>query len=324
MDSGALMTPTVLNAVNAQAQSLWVTGAIVAVAGVATLGQVLSRIGRISEVDRRRLVALGATRAHTVGAAVGHAAVPAASGLVAGAVVAVLLSMLFPMGFVRELEPHTGIDVDVSLFIGLGVLVLGLLLGWVAAAAWIAQRRRPAERPSGRLEALATSTASAPAGAGIRFAYLRNERGAGSVTGAVAGLTAAMVGLMAAAVFGLSLDRFVDDGGRYGNNFDLMLGNGWLPAPTDLRSVLERDQDIEGLMLLGAGTARSGEATVELVGVESVRGGLVPSAPGVRRQPPTRWRWAGSPLATSISASATTWCWTAAARRPRTGWSVSP
>lgn len=88
--------------------------------------------------------------------------------------------------------------------------------------------------------------------------------------------TAAMVGLMAAAVFGLSLDRFVDDGGRFGNNFDLMLGNGWLPAPTDLRSALERDQDIEGLMLLGAGTARSGEATVELVGVESVRGGLVP------------------------------------------------
>jgi hypothetical protein len=276
LDTAPLVSSAARNAVSAQAQGLWVIALVAGFAALATLGQVLGRHARVPEVERRDLVALGASRGHLLGESVGRALVPAAAGLVLGVVLAVLLSQLFPIGFVRRLEPHAGFELDAALLLPMLACLLLLLLAWVAAASWLGLRGRAPERPSAVVEAVATRARTASASAGLRFAFARSSRGSGSVAGTLTGLTIAMAGLVGAITFALSLGHLVDDRSRFGLNFDFMLGNGWMAAGSDLRSALEGDGDVKAVMLLGAGAARSGDANVELVGVEPVRGGLSP------------------------------------------------
>jgi putative ABC transport system permease protein len=276
LEPGPIVSTTLRNAVSAQAQGLWVIALVAAVAGIATLGQILSRHARVPEGERRHLVALGAGRGNILGEAVGRAVVPTALGLLGGVVAAAVVSQLFPAGFVHGLEPAPGMRIDVYLLLPMVAGLLVCLLGWVLVAAWLAQRPRSTEQPSPLVELVATRAGTAAAAAGVRFAFVRGRRETGSVAGTLTGLTVAIVGLVGASVFAFSLGRLVTDGGRFGNNFDLLLGNGWLPAGSDLRAALDDDDDVEGLMLLGAGSARAGGTTVELVGVDPVRGGLTP------------------------------------------------
>ena len=94
--------------------------------------------------------------------------------------------------------------------------------------------------------------------------------------GTIAGLSLVVIGMVGAVVFAVSVQTLVTDGERYGNNFDVLLGNGWLPAVTDLETTLAGDADIEGLMLLGAGATRSGPTTIETVAFEELEGDLAP------------------------------------------------
>jgi putative ABC transport system permease protein len=270
-----VVSPTVRNAVSALAAGLWVIALVAAVAGIATLGQILSRHARVPEGERLCLVALGASRVHILGEAVGRAAVPATLGLAVGMVGAAFASQLFPVGFVRRLEPATGVRVDAYLLLPVVGTMLVCLLAWVLAGAWLGQRSRRTEQGSPLVELVATRAGTAAA-AGMRFAFVRNPRETGSVAGTLAGLTVAIVGLVGSAAFAISVDRLVTDSGRSGTNFDLLLGNGWLPAGSDLRVALDGDDDVESLMLLGAGAARAGDTTVELVAFDAVRGGLTP------------------------------------------------
>ena len=100
-----IVSVSVRNAVTAQAQGLWVITLVAAFAALAAMGQVLSRHARVSELDRRRLVALGASRTQLLGEALGRAVVPAVGGVLGGALVATLASGWFPAGFVRRVEP---------------------------------------------------------------------------------------------------------------------------------------------------------------------------------------------------------------------------
>jgi hypothetical protein len=287
LDAGAVVSRTVRNAVSAQAQGLWAITAVAALAAVAALGQVLSRHGRVSELDRERLVALGTRRRELVGEAVGRALVPATTGVLLGAIVAVLASDLFPFGFVRQIEPHQGIHADLVLLVPAVAVVLAAVLGWVAVTAWLDHRTRVSERPSSVVEQVASRAPTASAAAGVRFAFVRNDRGSGSVAGTLTGLTLAIVGVVGAVAFASSVRHLVGDGDNYGSNFDIAFGNGWLPAQTDLKAALDGDEDVDAMMLLAAGAARAGPTTVELVAAEATRGGLFPHvlegrAPGAR------------------------------------------
>ncbi|HET9599964.1 MAG TPA: FtsX-like permease family protein [Acidimicrobiales bacterium] len=276
LDDGPIVSASVRNAVAAQAQGLSVIALVAGLAAIATLGQILGRHSRVSEAERRRLVALGASRGQIVGEALGRASVPAALGLAIGMLAAALASQLFPVAFVRRLEPSPGLHVDARLLVPLATGLLLCLLGWVLVVAWLGQRGRTTERPSTLVEPVATKARTASAAAGLRFAFVRSPREAGSVGGTVVGLTVAVVGLVGASAFAVSLARLVADGGRFGSNYDVLLGNGWLPAGSDLEAALAGDDDIAGLMLLGAGAASAGTTTVELVGIDPVRGGLMP------------------------------------------------
>jgi hypothetical protein len=275
-DAGAVVSRTVRNAVSAQAQGLWAITGAAALAAVAALGQVLTRHARVSEVDRRRLVALGTRRRQLVGEAAGRALVPATVGVLFGAALAVLASDLFPFGFVRQIEPHRGIHADLVLLAPVGAVLLTALLVWVAVSARLDQRIRAPERPSSVVEQVASLAPTASAAAGVRFAFVPNERGSGSVAGTLAGLTLAIIGVVGAMAFAASVRQLVSHGDNYGSNFDVAFGNGWLPAQTDLKTALDGDEDIDAMMLLAASAARAGSATVELVAAEATRGGLLP------------------------------------------------
>ena len=82
--------------------------------------------------------------------------------------------------------------------------------------------------------------------------------------------------LVGAVVFGASLDRLVTDGARFGYNFDLMFGSGGDVVPDELRDALEADPDVDAVMLYAVGQARVGPVTIQLAGMDPVKGDVAP------------------------------------------------
>jgi putative ABC transport system permease protein len=83
-------------------------------------------------------------------------------------------------------------------------------------------------------------------------------------------------GVVAATTFAVSLNRLVTDPGRFGSNYTFGAeGNEELSA-ADMRELLEDEPDVAGLMILTGAEPRSGGTTVDLIGVEHVKGDLAP------------------------------------------------
>ena len=150
---GVIISADIRNAVDAQATGLWLLAAVIGIAALVALGQLLTRHVQRADHERDALLALGLTRRQRVIESVLVAAVPALAGVVIGAALAVVPSGVFPTGFSRALEPHTGTSVDLVALAG-GAVVLGLAsLAWVWIALGSEERAytRPAvsRRPSG-------------------------------------------------------------------------------------------------------------------------------------------------------------------------------
>ncbi|HTT49877.1 MAG TPA: FtsX-like permease family protein [Streptosporangiaceae bacterium] len=173
------------------------------------------------------LRALGASRAQ---AALG-ASLPGVAAILGGTIIAVLgavaLSPLAPVGPVRQFDPARGIQAD-GLVLGAGSAALAaILLGFLAAAAGPAVRRpaHPAPpRPS--VVAQATAVAGLPASAvvGSRNAL---EPGSGQqavpVRATLLGSIAAVTAVIAAVVFGTSLNGLITHPARYGWNWQILI-----------------------------------------------------------------------------------------------------
>jgi putative ABC transport system permease protein len=84
-------------------------------------------------------------------------------------------------------------------------------------------------------------------------------------------------GIVAAATFAASLDRLVTDPGRSGSNYTFALEGNEELTGSDMRQLLEPYPDIAGLMILTGAEARCGGITLDLIGVEHVKGDLAPA-----------------------------------------------
>jgi hypothetical protein len=263
-------------AVQAQGEGLAIVAAIVALAAVVVLGQILGRQVRPTERELDGLRAVGFTDRQIVGDAVGRAAVPVVVGSLLAAVVAVGVSGSFPLGFVRRIEPHLGLRFD-ALAQGAGGLVLAaVLIAWVATARLVGDRKRgeaPRLRPVDRV---APRLRPASAGTGLRFALTRGARERGGVAGSLASLIVVVGLLVAALTFGLNLDRLLDQPPRFGFNFDAGLGQGGEAVPADVRAALVADHDVAAVTLYDNVTATVGAAAFSLTAMEPVTGTLVP------------------------------------------------
>ena len=270
-----LVSDSLRDSIRAQATGLWLLAGVSAVAVVVTVGQLLVRRMRRWEVERLPLRALGYTTRQLVAESVLAAAVLIVVGVVVGIVAAGPVSGVFPIGFARPLEPAPGFHVDpVALAAGSATLVVALML-WVAAGSIASLRPPRPARPSATAEAIARSGIGPAAATGVRFALSRERDGTSFAT-TVTVLSVAVAGVFATVVFASSMSRLVADGDRHGQNFDLVVGNGFQPSPVDLASALGNDPAVDGLMVLSGTTAQVQDENVNIVGIDAVRGGLVP------------------------------------------------
>jgi hypothetical protein len=155
-----------------QAVALWLLAVLFWVIGLLITGQLLARQSFIEAAGYGTLRALGMTRAQLMAACLGRAAAIGAAGGLIGAMLAVALSPLLPVGLARVAEPHPGIDANVP------VLAAGLAAAIVltaACAAWPGWRAA-AEGPLARL---AGSSPPPRRSAAFRLAAARPDGGTG-------------------------------------------------------------------------------------------------------------------------------------------------
>jgi putative ABC transport system permease protein len=280
-DDDQLVSDSLRDSVQAETTGLWLVAGVSAVAVVAAVGQLLVRQVRRRDAERLPLQALGYTSRQLVGESVLGAGFLVIIGVAVGAVIAAAASGIFPTGFARHLEPAPGFHLDpVALLAGSATLGLALLL-WVAAGTIASLRPPRSTTPSPTAEAIARSGIAPAAAVGVRFALTKSRHGT-SFTATVTALGVAVAGVLAAVVFAASMNRLVADGDRHGQNFDLVVGNGFQPAPVDLAAALADDPAVDGLMVLSGTTAQVQGDNVNIVGVDAVQGGLVPRVLGGR------------------------------------------
>jgi hypothetical protein len=273
VQAGTVISTNIRNAVGAQAEGTWIMAAVAALAALIALGQVLTRHSRLADIDRRPLIAVGFTRRQEMAESLARAAVPVAIGVALGAVIAIVASGIFPAGFVRTIEPHSGVRVDVTaLLLGGGVLLVGML-AWVTVALFAVRPARRTRSRSATSDAIAKRAPSATSAVGARFAL--TTRG-GSAVGTLVTLALIVAGIVGTTGFAASLDRLVTDRARFGTNFAFGVGDNTDLHTADLKKAFAGDGDISAMMILTGDTARAGDTTVGIVGVEHVRGDLSP------------------------------------------------
>jgi putative ABC transport system permease protein len=287
VDAGRVVSSDVRSAVDAQSQGIWIMGAVLALATLIALGQLLSRHVRLAEHERVPLGAVGFTQRQLTLECMVRAAVPAVFGVITGAALAIAASGRFPTGYARAIEPHRGIAPDaVALGIGGAFLVFALML-WVGIsfAAGNRARSRRVARSSGA--SLVERVPSTTAAIGTRFALTRTDGSTVSALGTIGVLAIIIAALIGTTAFAVSLDDLVTNRARFGQNYDFTLGSGGVKyRPAYLRKKLVDEPDVAGLMILSEGSARAKRLTsttadapftvIDLVGVERVKGDLAP------------------------------------------------
>jgi ABC-type lipoprotein release transport system permease subunit len=121
--------------------------AIVALAGVAFVGQALARSAATIGGDAPALRALGMTRRELVAAALWPHIVTAGVAVVTTTLTAVIASRWFPVGLAAGVDPDRGIQANVALVIVAALLAALITLGVAALGSWRAARSS-AERTS--------------------------------------------------------------------------------------------------------------------------------------------------------------------------------
>ncbi len=224
----------VQRAITPQAVGWWVLAGLIALAGLAVLGQAAARQFSTDTEDHdalsalglrgRQFVLLGLARALVIGLA-------AAAGAVA---LAAALSPLTPVGEARlaAADPGTASVDPLVTLIGVPAVVAAVLLLSVWPAIRHARPARPDPLPPAGGLARSVVRAVAAAGAppsvliGVRYAL---ERGRGRtpvpVGSALLGTVLAVAALSATIVFGASLTGLINSPALYGAPYDVRFGN---------------------------------------------------------------------------------------------------
>jgi hypothetical protein len=246
-----------LDAISVITVALVALGLTVVVAGLVWIVSAVARLQRLATADLDILRALGSTRGQRLAVALATVAPGLVAGTLLAPLVAIALSPLFPVGLARRFDPSPGLHADL---VALAAVPVGLLA--VAGLATLASGLRLLDRRPGMVPAAGTPGGGArrtglgdlvgrrlgPAPAtGVRFALAAPRDLAVPVRPALVGALTGVLGLVAVAVVGASLDRLVDTPGRWGANWDAALTVRPSDAgvdPVDPEVVLD-DPDVE-------------------------------------------------------------------------------
>lgn len=198
------------------------------VAGLVAHGQALRRWMGRSDATQQAIAAMGATRLErrlSLAFAVSPHVVVAAGVAV---VTSWLLSQLFPIGVLRDMEPDPGPRLD-GLVTAIGVPAVVVVLGAVVAGVSMLAARRIAGDRTQRAEhpvirVVERASAPLPALVGIRYAVRPGRaRVALPVRTAMTAAVVGVSGLVATAIFTSSLTRLESEPARYGVAWDVSL-----------------------------------------------------------------------------------------------------
>ena len=248
----------VRDAADTQARALEVIVVIAGIAGLVVAGQLATRQVRSSDEQTVSLSSLGMTRAQIVADSLGRVGLPALVGGVLAAAWPYAFSGLFPTGFMRRLEPDPGLRLEPAvLFIGPVLLAAGLV-AWVGVVLLVGARRPRRPRRASLVDTAGLRLGRAQVAMGLRFAFARHGRDAGTSSTPIVGLVVLLAALVAAGTFSDSLDDLIEDPARQGLTFDLTTGQGGGPVAPEIVDELDADADITALALLGQHPGRRG------------------------------------------------------------------
>ena len=269
--------------IHPQAVGWWVLAALVALAGIAVVGQAIGRQSLVESGDYGTLRAIGLAPRQLIAVITVRNLAVALVGVLGAIALAVALSPLTPLGEARVVEPSTGFAFDpVVLPLGaLSLVLVVLLLGtWPAVRVSrlrFVEDRNTFARPFPIVSRLSAMGAPPSAVIGVRRAF---ERGRGPsavpVVSAFLGTTLAVLALSATAVFGASLGHLLSTPDLYGDAFQVMFSpNSAQPLPSNLVSDLRADPAISGITE-GVGTEVTIKGiSVAAIALNSIRGPLL-------------------------------------------------
>ncbi len=241
--------PRAQRAIKPEAIALAAFGCIVALACLLLAVQLIGRQLRLRADEREVLRALGSSPGQTVSDGVIGILASVVTGTALAVGLAVAFSPIAPLGPVRSVFPHPGLNFDWTV-LGLGSLVLvsGLTLATLALSYLGAPHRavgrplRSYQQPSRVVAATAAAGLPAPAVTGVRFALVPGSgRTSVPVRSAVLGTVLALIVLIATVTFGASLGSLVSHPALYGWNWDYLLAAGGDLPGQEVTSLLDHD-----------------------------------------------------------------------------------
>lgn len=216
-------------ALGVQTSGLWILAGVVTAGGAVILGQALARWVRTGSDDHPTLRALGMTAEQRAASGAIAAVIVAVGASVVAVGTTLVGSFIVPIGFARSIEPDIGLFAD-NRVLGIGaVSVFGFVAAIGALAALLQARTRieaasqDASMPSRVTDRLARGGLSPALVTGVRFA-LSPGRGRNHVPvrSVLAGTTLSIVAVVAAVLFGRSLDLMMSTPSAYGWNWDVV------------------------------------------------------------------------------------------------------
>jgi ABC-type lipoprotein release transport system permease subunit len=290
--NGSQQTVGVQQATRIQATALWVLAALVAVAGLAIIGQALARQTFIESIEYPTLTSLGMSPSQLFSIGMLRAAVTGIAAAGVGAAIGFLLSPLTPTGIARIAEPHPGFAFDATA-VGAGAAAIALLVLMVSAIpAWRSSRAsrtafgaaevRASRHPSVVAGFLARAAFPPSAPAGVRMAFEPGRgRTAVPVRTTILGATIGLLAVCAALGFGSSLNRLLDTPALSGWNWDaIMFGESDNPAAVNpvLERAVDQSRDVVAYSVGTVVNVRFGEGLNLLaIAMDSRRGSVTPS-----------------------------------------------
>jgi len=272
-----------------QAVGWWVLAGLVALAGLAVIGQAASRQFVTDQDDHPALSAVGLRAGQFVALGLARAAITGAVGAAGAVALATALSPLTPVGEARLATGSPGGVVIDPLVTAAGALATVALV--VALSAWPAVRQARRQRgdpprraaPAPLVRALAGTGAPPSAVIGVRHAL---ERGRGRrpvpVGTALLGMVMAVAALCATAVFGASLTRLISSPALYGAPFQAEFTNQGTGSGAVLTGALltslRRDPAITRITLVTTVEIEANGQHVRSLAVSAVRGPALISA----------------------------------------------
>ena len=238
VEASRIVSDDARRAVNFQTIALWLVAAIAVIGGSLVVFHLTVRVTTPTEVERSSLRAIGWLDRTWLGVATIQAAAMADVTVPLTVMTMLVVSRQFPLGTLAAFEPRRGYRLDAPVAV-LGSLTMTAIAGLAgvlgAVRDRVGSRRREVEAEAGDSHGSFSVRLSAGMPLTVGAALLTDgtttgRRGMGAIALGSVGVSI----LVAAVVVGVDLRDAIDDEARWGRNYDVLFGNPFLAATSDL------------------------------------------------------------------------------------------